>query len=138
MFCKNLIGFLICVFTSYLSIAQEGELQYYKNGFYVKQYSEITGLVYNYCKNVFEDSRGFLWIATTKGLSRFDGKQFANYGIKEGLPGANITQIEEDSLGYIYVATTEGIARFTGYNQSTKSYFYVYPETLHRKLPLEG
>ena len=67
-----------------LTIAQESELQQFKNGFYIKQFSEASGLVNNACKYLYEDSRGFIWVCTFSGLSRFDGKQFINYGVKEG------------------------------------------------------
>ena len=112
-----------------LTIAQESELQQFKNGFYIKQFSEASGLVNNACKYLYEDTRGFIWVCTFSGLSRFDGKQFINYGVKEGLPGTNITQVSEDSSGVIYVATTTGIARYTGYIKSPGICFYIYPQT---------
>lgn len=125
-------------FFFYTGICQEGALQFYQSGFYVKQYSEFSGLVSNGCRRPFEDSRGMLWIYTFKGLSRFDGRQFVNFGTNEGLPSPNITQVCEDSLGYIYVATTKGIARYTGYNKTNGSYFYVYPQTKDIKGPIGG
>ena len=70
-----------------------------------------------------------LWISTFQGLSRFDGRQFVNFGTNEGLPSPNVAQVCEDSLGYIYVSTPKGIARYTGYNKANGSYFYVYPQT---------
>ncbi len=121
--------FLFSLFLIYAGKCQEGELQLYQNGYHIRQYSEISGLASNRCKRVFEDSRGFLWVFTFQGLSRFDGREFVNFGINEGLPGSNITQVCEDSSGYIYVANTSGIARYTGYNKKARSYFYVYPQT---------
>jgi len=37
------------------------------------------GLVNNQVTCIFKDSRGFIWIGTTAGLSRFDGINFVNY-----------------------------------------------------------
>jgi len=125
---KNFL-LLSLLFIFYTSSGQEGELQLYQNGYHLRQYSEISGLASNRCKRVFEDSRGFLWVFTFQGLSRFDGREFVNFGINEGLPGSNITQVCEDSSGFIYVANTSGIARYTGYDKKTGSYFYVYPQT---------
>ena len=125
---KNFL-LLSLLFFFYTGICQEGTLQLYQNGFYIKQYSEISGLVSNSCRNIFEDSRGMLWITTFKGLSRFDGRQFVNFGTNEGLPSPNVGQVCEDSLGHIYVSTPKGIARYTGYNKANGSYFYVYPQT---------
>ncbi len=134
---KNFL-LLSLLFSFYSGICQEGALQFYQKGFYIKQYSEISGLVSNRSKHVFEDSRGLLWICTFNGLSRFDGKQFVNFGTNEGLPSPNVTQVCEDSLGYIYVATTKGIARYTGYNKTNGSYFYVYPQTKVLNGPVVG
>ncbi len=132
---------ILLVFLSFLfirTLSQDGNLQYYQNGFYIKQYSEMAGLTHNYPRDIFEDSRGFLWIATPQGLSRFDGRQFTNYGIKEGLPGAYITQISEDSLGFIYVATTAGIARYTGRTGANETCFYTYPKTTSFSMSVVG
>ncbi len=126
---KKFLLLLPLLFNYFISTSQEGELQDYQNGFYIKQFSEVGGLAYNSCTAMYEDSRGFLWIGTFNGLSRFDGKKFINYSVNEGLPGSNITQITEDAAGLIYVATKTGIARYTGYNKSSSSYFYTYPQT---------
>ncbi len=129
---------LVLLYFSFIAYGQDGELQQYQNGFYIKQFSEIDGLVYNGCNYIFQDSRGFLWICTFNGLSRFDGKEFDNFRIKEGLPGSEITQVSEDSEGFIYVATTAGIARYTGYNKSSDTWFYIYPQTTHLDGNIQG
>ncbi|HKO80634.1 MAG TPA: hypothetical protein VJU78_09570, partial [Chitinophagaceae bacterium] len=134
---KNLLR-LSLLFIFYTSSGQDGSFQLYQNGFYIKQYSEFSGLVSNRCRKIFEDSRGLLWISTFQGLSRFDGRQFVNFGTNEGLPSPNVTQVCEDSLGYIYVSTTKGIARYTGYNKSTGGYFYVYPQTKDKNGVISG
>lgn len=49
--------------------------------------------------NVFcmqQDERGFVWLGTENGLSRFDGKEFRNYSVKEGLTSPEITSMETD------------------------------------------
>jgi hypothetical protein len=37
------------------------------------------GLVYSQALSTFQDDKGYLWIGTSNGLSRWDGKQFKNY-----------------------------------------------------------
>ncbi len=125
---KKILTTLLGLSCFFGATGQDGALEYYQNGFYIKQYSEMAGLVNNSCKNVYRDSRGFLWVGTYKGLSRFDGKQFVNYGIEDGLPGAAITQISEDTLGFIYIATPTGIARYTGYNKGNSTCFHTYEQ----------
>jgi hypothetical protein len=116
MFLKKLLILSSVLLCSLKSSCQNGAFQLYQNGYYIKQYSELTGLVNNRCKYSFEDSKGFLWISTFQGLSRFDGQHFVNYGLKEGLPSSNISQVVEDADGFIYVATAKGIVRYTDVN----------------------
>lgn len=40
-----------------------------------------NGLANNYVKDITQDGKGFIWIATETGLSRFDGQTFTNYTI---------------------------------------------------------
>lgn len=42
----------------------------------VRNYTSADGLAGNFVNQILEDSRGFLWLATSEGLSRFDGNQF--------------------------------------------------------------
>ena len=129
MFLKKQLILFVALFCTYESIAQNGSFQLYQNGYYIKQYSELAGLINNRCKYLFEDSKGFLWISTFQGLSRFDGQHFVNYGLKEGLPSTNITQVAEDTLGFIYVATAKGIVRYTGRQANSDTCFYFYKKT---------
>ena len=38
-----------------------------------------SGLPSNVVVNFFQDSYGFVWIATESGLSRYDGYRYSNY-----------------------------------------------------------
>lgn len=129
MFLKKQLIILVAFFCSYKAIGQNGSLQLYRNGYFIKQYSELAGLVNNRCKYLFEDSKGFLWISTFQGLSRFDGQHFVNYGLKEGLPSTNVSQVAEDSSGFIYIATAKGIVRYTGRQAKSDTCFYFYKKT---------
>lgn len=52
----------------------------------VRGYSTRDGLPHDRVKRVRKDSLGFLWLCTTEGLARFDGRDFVTYGTPEGLP----------------------------------------------------
>ncbi|MEO7044768.1 MAG: hypothetical protein ABI091_05635, partial [Ferruginibacter sp.] len=47
--------------------------------FKFKTYTSKEGLVHNYTKKCVTDRKGFLWIITQHGLSRFDGVTFKNF-----------------------------------------------------------
>jgi ligand-binding sensor domain-containing protein len=66
-------------------------------------YSIRDGLASNDTYNCVEDKKGFLWIATENGVSRFDGKNFKNYTTTQGLPDNDILIIEMDTDGKIWV-----------------------------------
>ena len=43
------------------------------------RYTKLEGLSHNYITGIVQDSSGYIWIATNKGLNRFDGKFFTNF-----------------------------------------------------------
>ena len=52
--------------------------------FIYEHYSTEDGLPHNSICDIHQDSRGFLWLCTWYGLSRYDGSNFVNYTM---LPG---------------------------------------------------
>jgi ligand-binding sensor domain-containing protein len=77
----------------------------------IKSYTVADGLAHDRVRRIIRDSRGFLWICTIEGLSRFDGYRFVNYGVEHGLPGGNVSYILETRSGQYWVATSNGIGR---------------------------
>ncbi|MEP7338232.1 MAG: two-component regulator propeller domain-containing protein [Acidobacteriota bacterium] len=79
----------------------------------IKSYTTADGLVYNSVKRIFQDSRSFLWFATSGGLSRFDGRHFTNYDSADGLSYRSINDLIETRQGVYWVATNGGgVCRF--------------------------
>jgi signal transduction histidine kinase/ligand-binding sensor domain-containing protein len=76
-------------------------------------YTARQGLSNDSVTALFTDSRGFLWLGTLDGLSRFDGETFVNFSIGDGLPDRMIWSIAEDRSGAIWVGTTAGAARLS-------------------------
>lgn len=80
-----------------------------------REYSALDGLPQSQIKSVFQDSRGYLWIATGNGLSRFDGIEFVNYTRKDGLPSNDVQGVFEDSLGFIWTESAKnGLSEYDG------------------------
>lgn len=72
----------------------------------VEHYAKKDGLAGTVVSDIMQDSRGYMWIGTWEGLSRFDGKEFINY--TEGnisVPDYmhnRIVKVHEDSIGNIW------------------------------------
>jgi len=78
----------------------------------ITTYTSADGLGSSFVNALMRDSRGFLWVCTRDGLSRFDGSRFITYqvGGKNSPPG--IEQILETRKGIYWITTTAGLYRF--------------------------
>jgi signal transduction histidine kinase/ligand-binding sensor domain-containing protein len=77
----------------------------------IRLYTVADGLAGDTVRTFLEDSRGYLWIGTSSGLSRFGGQVFHSYDTRDGLPGPRVEILAETPDGAIWVATAEGVAR---------------------------
>ncbi len=83
-----------------------------------KVYTTADGLAHDNVNKIVRDSRGFLWICTAEGLSRFDGSRFKNYTQDQGLPHRNVNDFLETREGTYLVATSAGLAVFDPYGKA--------------------
>lgn len=80
----------------------------------VRTYTTADGLPRDLILRIVRDSHGFLWFCTGDGLSRFNGYDFTNYGVEQGLPHPVINDLLETRSGVYWVATNGGgVARFS-------------------------
>ena len=77
----------------------------------VHTYTVADGLAGDQVTTIVQDSRGFLWIGTRTGLSRFDGVRFRSFGTDDGLPHESVSAILEASDGTLYLGTRDGLVR---------------------------
>jgi len=84
----------------------------------VKLYSSADGLANNSVNKIVSDSRGFLWVCTGEGLSRFDGYSFKNYTTEQGLPYPRINDFLETKDGDYLVATGKGLSVFDPFGKA--------------------
>jgi ligand-binding sensor domain-containing protein len=65
---------------------------------------------------VFQAKNGDYWFGTdVDGAYRYDGKSLTHFGVKDGLTGLRMREIQEDKPGNIYFSTQEsGVFRFDG------------------------
>ncbi|WAC39293.1 sensor histidine kinase [Pedobacter sp. SL55] len=82
--------------------------QIYAQTVYLPQYTTKDGLPSNNCFFTLQDQKGFIWIATDAGISRFNGSIFENFSVDDGLPDNQILQLREDSKGRIWFMALNG------------------------------
>jgi len=78
----------------------------------VHVYNTENGLPHNRVNALYADSRGFLWICTDDGVSRFDGHRFVTYTTADGLPHIHVNGVLETRAGELWLATDGGLSRF--------------------------
>ncbi|MBI5350941.1 MAG: protein kinase [Chloroflexi bacterium] len=60
------------------------------------------------------DKKGILWVGTTNGIGRFDGKQWTRFGEKQGLPHRVVSTLLIDDKDRVWVGTEGGAAQLKG------------------------
>lgn len=75
------------------------------------------GVAYNpnYIISIQVDREGVVWVGTWGGgLARFDGKNWRNYTVTDGLPGNHVFMLHQDPKGRMWIGTNNGLARRDG------------------------
>lgn len=76
-----------------------------------KQMRTSDGLPSNSVRCMFQDSKGFLWLGTLDGLTRYDGNTFLTYQLESGkhdqisLADNRIKHVAEDKNGFLWIKT---------------------------------
>src|ERR1700742_4665763 len=68
----------LLLFVSILSIPSASKGQTFGDSSFA-HYTRTEGLSNNYISGIVQDSLGYIWVATRKGLNRFDGRFFTSY-----------------------------------------------------------
>src|SRR2546421_12609895 len=74
----------------------------------IKIFTSADGLGSSFISSLMRDSRGFLWVCTRNGLSRFDGSRFVTYQVGDTSSSPGIEQILETRKGVYWISTTGG------------------------------
>ncbi len=82
-----------------------------------KHLSVADGLPAGHITTLLQDNKLFVWIGTTKGLSRYDGHTFKNFFHSRddsiSIPDNYVTCLKQDSVGNIWVGTKNGLAYYS-------------------------
>ena len=125
---RSLLLLMLCLLAGYHNYGQNAIPQ---------TFNIYNGLPTNHIYNGIIDRNGYLWIATTKGVVKYNGYSFRIFNSSDGLPKEDVWRLVEDKrgriwlccitdeLGYIYNDKYYGIT--IGQNRSS-----VYPHSLYR------
>jgi ligand-binding sensor domain-containing protein len=85
------------------------------------------GLPANYCYDVIQDNKGYMWVATLNGLARFNGKQWVTFQQQSEkknhtLPSNWVTDLDSDASGNIWANTVGGIGYYNWQKDSIHPY----------------
>lgn len=90
-------------------------------------YTQREGLASDIAEGAIKDKRGFLWILTRNGLSRYDGLNFKNYIYNptdiNGIRGQRLYAVVADSTGRIWISMETGVCY---YDEVHDNFHYIY------------
>lgn len=91
-----------------------------QNSFF-RNFTEKEGLSHNRIQAFVQDDKGFLWIATSYGLNKFDGKNFTKFTSQQNNPNSisssNLSSLTKDKQGNLWIGTpTNGLNKFDEYH----------------------
>jgi signal transduction histidine kinase/ligand-binding sensor domain-containing protein/DNA-binding response OmpR family regulator len=117
---KQLVTYLLIIFTLKISLAQIGSLDF-------RDITMEDGLPSNNVTCIAQDSQGFMWFGTEGGLVRYDGYKFKIYKYDpddpESISDHHINSLFKDSKGTLWIGTTYvGLNRFDSKRDKFKSY----------------
>jgi ligand-binding sensor domain-containing protein len=86
-------------------------------------YTVESGLPSSELYDIVQDRKGYIWIASDRGVSRFDGYTFRNFTTEEGLLDNTVFNLYEDDLGRMwFFSFSNKLCYF--YNDSIVPYTY--------------
>ena len=88
-------------------------------GKYIFNFNIYNGLPSNHVYNSIVDRNGYLWLATTKGVVKYNGYSFRVFNFADGLPKEDVWRLVEDKKGRIWLGC---IADELGYIYNDKYY----------------
>ncbi|MFA9389065.1 MAG: histidine kinase [Prolixibacteraceae bacterium] len=101
-----------------------------------KQYTTYDGLAQSQVTNLYQCSKGYLWICTKEGISRFDGQRFKNFG-GDGLDQFNSVYEIFEYQNFYYLCEGNTLYQYKGANlKLTKSFtlpdgYGFSPQSIH-------
>lgn len=122
-------GRILCIlrFTIWLILLLfSNHVKCYNTEFRFRHITSEQGLPYQEVEALLQDSKGYIWIGTRCGLSRYDGYSLTNYFHRDGhaksLINNFIKKLFIDSKHRIWICTENGICRYQSLTDNFKCY----------------
>lgn len=111
------ICFISFVFTSAFS----------QKNYQFQNYGVKDGLSQSTVHVIFQDSKGFMWIGTNKGLNKFNGYKFEVFmpsidSLQNGLAHQSVYDIIEDRNGNLWIGTRDGVSKYNPQKRTFKNF----------------
>lgn len=95
-----------------------------------QQLGLAQGLPSSHVTSIIQDNQGFMWFATTKGLSRFDGTHWVQYAHEISNPNSLSHSILRSLIkakdGTIWAGSQRGLNRFDAATRTFKRYLFTH------------
>ena len=106
-------------------------------------FTQEDGLPNNQAQCIYQDNKGWIWVGTSQGLSRFDGYDFHNYlnnpSDSASLKGNLVRVIFEDRKGNLWVGTEYGgLNLFDRDKENFKHPYTNHPEFKFREVSVNA
>ncbi|HRO08796.1 MAG TPA: hypothetical protein PK611_02295 [Saprospiraceae bacterium] len=122
----------VLVFLAVINLLITGRAQDYNIVW--KQFTVDDGLPSNECYNAVYDDLGYIWISTDRGVSRYDGYGFKNYGSDKGLDNLSVFKVKKAPDGKIWALTINKM--FYIYNREYDCFLpYAYNGLINKNTP---
>ena len=81
-------------------------------------FADTCGLTSNNVFDIFEDSRGNIWFATSNGVDKYSNGYWFHYDTTDGLVNQNARVIYEDSRGQLWFGTSQGVSKLIPFSET--------------------
>lgn len=85
----------------------------YSQQYNIIHYNRSEDKIGNQVWNIYQDSKGYMWFATSSGLARYNGWKYDVFTKESGLLESFVFGIREDKQGNFWIGGPRGISRLS-------------------------
>lgn len=130
---KRIPGLIKAILLSLLLIMISNQI--YSYDFDYVHYTTKDGIPHNYINDIYQDSQGFIWLATRNGVCRYDGYNFKKYSTtleNHTIIPSFSQHLLESSEGDLWVfgpAIYSYVMDHTGFKIYSEDFVFAYPDS---------